>query len=63
MDGIIGSKPITTINPCSPEPLFNAIKSIRIHYYYTIAQKGQNLKFLKGWLRRIESIKFNKLDY
>jgi len=40
------------------ESLFNAIKSARIHYFNTIAQRGQNHKFLKVWLRRIESFVF-----
>ncbi len=58
LDGIIGKQTISAINSCIPEMLFNAIKSARIHYYYTIAQKGQNQKFLKGWLRRIDTIAF-----
>ncbi|MCW3806165.1 glycoside hydrolase family 108 protein [Plebeiibacterium marinum] len=60
LDGIIGKQTINAINSCPSEPLFNAIKSARVHYYNTIAQRGQNHKFLKGWLRRIDSIKFTK---
>ncbi|WP_363321655.1 putative peptidoglycan-binding domain-containing protein [Plebeiibacterium sediminum] len=56
LDGIIGKNTIKAI--CPPELLFNAIKSARIHYYNTIAQRGQNQKFLKGWLRRVKSISF-----
>ncbi|WP_289054956.1 glycoside hydrolase family 108 protein [Carboxylicivirga marina] len=55
LDGIIGKNTIKAINSCHPESLFNAIKSARIHYYHIIAQRGENYKFLKGWLRRINS--------
>nr|WP_321409110.1 glycosyl hydrolase 108 family protein [uncultured Carboxylicivirga sp.] len=58
LDGIIGNQTITAINSCPPEMLFNAIKSARVHYYHVIAQKGQNQKFLEGWLRRIAMIKY-----
>ncbi len=58
LDGIIGKQTIFAINSCPPESLFNAIKSARIHYYHIIAQKGQNQKFLKGWLRRINAFKY-----
>jgi len=58
LDGIIGKNTVKAINSCPPETLFKAIKSARIHYYNTIAQKGQNYKFLKGWLRRIDAIVF-----
>lgn len=56
MDGIIGNKTIAAINKCEPEILFDAIKAARIKYYHTIAKRGQNHKFLKGWLKRINSI-------
>lgn len=58
LDGIIGNQTIAAINSCDPEILFNAIKSARIHYYHIIARKDENAKFLKGWLRRIEEIKY-----
>jgi lysozyme family protein len=58
MDGIIGNQTIAAINSCNPEQLFNAIKAARIHYYNIIVKKGDNAKFLKGWLRRIESFTF-----
>ncbi len=58
LDGIIGKQTINAINFCPPQQLFNAIKSARIHYYHVIAKKGQNAKFLKGWLRRINSFSY-----
>ncbi len=58
LDGIIGRNTISAINTCTPIDLFDAIKAARIRYYHTIAQNGQNYKFLKGWLRRINSINY-----
>ncbi len=57
LDGIIGKYTIKAINSCPSELLFNTIKSARIQYYHAIAKKGQNYKFLDGWLKRIESIR------
>jgi len=56
MDGIIGKQTIEAIEKCSSQTLFDAIKMARINYYHTIAKRGQNFRFLKGWLRRIEVI-------
>ncbi len=58
MDGIIGTKTIIAINHCKAQSLFDAIKVARIRYYHTIAKKGQNYKFLNGWLKRINSIEY-----
>ena len=58
MDGIIGNQTLSAINSCDPEPLFDAIKLARVRYYYTIAKKGQNKKFLDGWLERVDFFEF-----
>ncbi|MGQ1785621.1 putative peptidoglycan-binding domain-containing protein [Saccharicrinis sp. GN24d3] len=58
LDGIIGKNTIKAINSCPPELLFNPIKSARMDYYHTIAQRWQNHKFTKGWLKRVYAIKF-----
>jgi lysozyme family protein len=58
MDGIIGNNTISAINQCNAQSLFDAIKMARIRYYYSIAKRGENYKFLKGWLRRIDSIDY-----
>jgi hypothetical protein len=51
---------LSAINACEPKTLFDAIKMARIRYYHTIAKKGENGKFLKGWLLRIEGIVFEE---
>jgi lysozyme family protein len=58
MDGIIGKQTLYIINGCEPKALFDAIKMARIRYYHIIAQRGQNHKFLKGWLKRINSFEY-----
>nr|WP_321411193.1 glycosyl hydrolase 108 family protein [uncultured Carboxylicivirga sp.] len=58
MDGIIGNNTISAINGCNAQSLFDAIKMARIRYYYSIAKRGENYKFLKGWLKRVGSIEF-----
>lgn len=54
VDGIIGKMTLSAINSCDSLKLFTAIKQARIDFYVRIAKKGQNKKFLKGWLKRIE---------
>ena len=58
MDGVIGKQTLSAINICEPKTLFDAIKTARIRYYHSISKKGQNSKFLKGWLKRIDAIEF-----
>jgi lysozyme family protein len=60
MDGIIGTLTASAINSIDPETLFDAIKTARINFYHKIAQKGQNHKFLRGWLNRINKIEFEE---
>jgi len=59
MDGIIGKQTISAINSCEPKALFDAIKLARIRFYHTISKSGQNHKFLKGWLKRIDGIEYD----
>ena len=57
-DGIIGGKTVQAINACGARNLFDAIKKARIDFYHRIAKKGENHKFLKGWLKRINAINY-----
>lgn len=58
MDGVIGKRTLSIINSCEARALFDAIKEARIRYYYTISKRGQNHKFLNGWLKRVESFEY-----
>lgn len=57
--GIIGKKTAKAINESNAMALFFDIKNARVEYYHAISKKGQNYKFLDGWLARINSIKWN----
>lgn len=59
-DGIIGRKTCAAINAQNPEHLFRIIKYYRINYYKKLAEKPNNAQFLKGWLKRIESINYEE---
>ena len=58
-DGIVGKDTLSAINSKNPEELFNTIKQDRIAFIDEICRKRPaNLKFKKGWLNRINAIKF-----
>lgn len=57
-DGKLGLITAKLINEYNSEHLFNIIKHARINFYYEIAKKGSNAKFLNGWLKRVESINY-----
>lgn len=58
-DGIIGNITLAAINSRSPLPLFGAIQEARKAYIDKICvSRPANRKFMKGWFRRVESLKF-----
>ena len=57
-DGIIGPKTLAALNAEPQEEVFNKIWQMRYEWLCNIAKKGNNKKFLKGWLNRLNSIKF-----
>lgn len=61
IDGIIGVKTIAAINASDPEKLFHEIKKRREQHFRACADKPGQAKFLKGWLRRLNSIQYGKL--
>ena len=59
VDGIVGEKTLQAINSAPQEDLFTRIKAARVDYVEQICNKRPaNLHFRKGWLRRIEDIKW-----
>lgn len=58
VDGAVGNETIQAVNRVNPQLLFDAYKQARKDYYYRVAQNGQNLKFLPGWLKRIGSFNY-----
>ena len=53
VDGIVGKQTITTAN--NKNGVCEAYRNERRNYYRTIARKGNNSKFLKGWLNRVDN--------
>lgn len=52
VDGSLGEKTLEAINK-SEKNLCNELCDKRRAFFETIAKKGQNAKFLKGWLNRV----------
>lgn len=58
-DGVVGPKTLAALNSRSPLPLFGAIKQERIKFIDEICIKNsKNLKFKKGWLNRLNDLKY-----
>jgi len=51
-DGMIGPNTIAAVNAADPRELLEDLYWIRLDFYYRIS-KGSQLKFLRGWLRRM----------
>lgn len=61
-DGIVGPKTLAALNAQKPEAFFNLIKNRREQFFNTIVKNDPSQKgFLKGWLRRLNSINFGYL--
>lgn len=58
-DGIVGQKTIAAVNSKNQVELFEAIKDARIAFIDDICRKRPaNNKFRKGWLNRINNLKY-----
>ena len=58
-DGIVGKVTLSYLNIAEPKRLFNAIKADRIKFIDEICKaRPANEKFRKGWLNRINAIKY-----
>lgn len=59
VDGVVGPKTLAAVNGSHPESLFARIKSRRREYIERICEaRPANNKFRRGWLRRLDAIKF-----
>lgn len=52
VDGVCGIQTVTTANLRHSKSLREAYRNARIAYYHTISKKGNNKKYLKGWVNR-----------
>jgi lysozyme family protein len=58
-DGIFGSQTLSAINNHDPKDLFDQLKQKRIDKYHRIVEKNPTqVRFIKGWLNRVNSISF-----
>lgn len=61
-DGIVGPKTIAALNAKDPKSIFNLIKDRREQFIKSIVNNNPNQEvFMKGWLRRLNSIGFGYL--
>lgn len=61
-DGIVGPKTLEALNACNAQDLFEHIKRERQIFFERICEnRPSNRVFLKGWLRRLYSIRYGAL--
>ena len=61
IDGIVGPKTLAALNGYKDQKLlFDKLWQKRSDFLHRIA-KGAQKKFLKGWINRLRSIKYDKL--
>ncbi len=61
-DGIMGPKTLRAINASCAHELFDKIWQTRKEFLYNIVERKPSQQvFIKGWMRRLESITFEKL--
>lgn len=61
-DGIVGKKTLAALNRQDPLAFFNRLKARRKQFYERIVEKRPSqVRFLKGWLRRLDAIKYGSL--
>ena len=61
-DGIPGKQTIAAINRQNPKTFFNRLKARRKQFYEGIVKRNPSQKkYINGWLRRLEYIKYGSL--
>lgn len=62
VDGKVGPKTISAVNSRNPKWLFAQLLQARTEFLQELARKKPTRrKYLKGWLRRVNSITYNEL--
>lgn len=57
VDGIVGNQTLAALNKQRHNYIFYKLWCMRYEWFHRIAQKGNNKKYLKGWLNRLDDIK------
>lgn len=60
-DGVVGPVTLRKLNSIDPKALFNILWKQRYNNLNYIATLRNNKKYLKGWLRRLNSVQFGYL--
>ena len=61
VDGVIGNVTLSAINSIDAETMFDLIQKTRIAYLERICvSRPANKKFMKGWMNRVNSLKFER---
>lgn len=58
-DGKVGPKTLAALNNKNTLTTFRKLWSMRYVWFHQIAEKGNNKKFLRGWLNRLNDIKYH----
>lgn len=60
-DGIVGQKTINALNGANQKLIYNKVWQARRQFYYNIvANNPSQSKWLKGWLNRLNDLKFSE---
>ena len=63
-DGIVGPKTIAALNAANPRQLFDTLHNERIKFVDGIVRRNPSqVKFIKGWKRRINAITYSGLQF
>lgn len=57
-DGIVGPKTLAALNANPSAGVFRKLWVMRYNWFHDIAKSGNNKKFLRGWLNRLNDIKY-----
>lgn len=57
-DGVVGVKTLARLNGADTEGTFKTLWNMRKKWLEAIAKKGNNRKYLKGWLNRLYDLKY-----
>ena len=57
-DGIVGPKTLAALNAYPSVGVFRKLWSMRYSWLHQIASVGNNKKYLRGWLNRLNDIKY-----
>ena len=64
VDGIVGPKTLAAVNNSDAKTLFDKLHADRLkHFDEIVAKAPVQKKFLKGWRRRVNGIKYGSFDF